>query len=300
MDLNLVTAFVRVVEAQSFTLAAKSLRLPKSSVSRRVTELENQLGVRLLKRTTRKLSLTEAGRSYFEQAERALVGLEAAADAAAGIDADPRGIVRVTAPVDLGALALADVLAEFAEKYPEIHVELSLNSRIVNLVEEGFDLAIRAGRTHDASLVARRIGSDDLGIYASRGYLERRGRPKTLSDLARHDCVLFHGAHGKAIWRLHGPKDEISTVEVRGPVGTDELLFVCRAVESGIGVGLLPIVAASACTEHNKLDVERILSEYSVRGNDVKVLTPAGAKRPRRVTLLRDFLIEKLTLRCAG
>src|SRR5262249_44709019 len=197
----------------------------------------------------------------------ALAGLDAAADAAAGIDADPRGIVRVTTAVDIGALGLADILAEFSQKYPEIHVELSLNSRIVNLVEEGFDLAIRAGRTHDASLVARRIGSANLGIYASRGYLERRGRPKALSDLARHDCVLFHATHGKTIWRLHGPRDEISTVEVRGPVGTDELLFVYRAVESGLGIGLLPIIGASACAQHGKFDVERILSEYGVRGN---------------------------------
>jgi DNA-binding transcriptional LysR family regulator len=300
MDLNLVTAFVRVVEAQSFTMAAKSLRLPKSSVSRRVTELENELGVQLLQRTTRKLSLTEAGRSYFEQAERALAGLEAAADAAAGIDADPRGIVRVTTAVDIGALGLAEILADFSRKYPEIHVELSLNSRIVNLVEEGFDLAIRAGRTRDASLVSRRIGSADLGIYASRRYLEKRKPPEQLSDLAHHDCILFHAKHGKTTWRLHGPGDEISTVDVRGPVSTDELLFVFRAVEVGLGIGLLPFLAVTACSEHGKLDVQRLLPEYSVRGNELQVLTPAGAKRPRRVTLLRDFLVENLTLRSSG
>src|SRR5690242_4732712 len=115
MDLNLVSAFVRVVEQQSFTAAAKSLGLPKSSVSRRVTELEEELGVQLLHRTTRKLALTEAGRSYFEQAERALTELQSAAESAAGMDTEARGIVKVTAPVDIGIMALGDILAEFAQ-----------------------------------------------------------------------------------------------------------------------------------------------------------------------------------------
>src|SRR6185295_19429737 len=159
MDLNLVTAFVRVVEAQSFTLAAKSLGLPKSSVSRRVTELETELGVQLLQRTTRKLSLTEAGRSYFEQAGKAIAGLEAAAEVAAGMDTEARGVVRLTAPVDLGVMGFAELIGEFRSRYPEIHVELSLNSRLVNLVEEGFDIAVRAGKSEDVSLVRRRVGS---------------------------------------------------------------------------------------------------------------------------------------------
>src|SRR5687767_11126812 len=118
MDLNLVTAFVRVVEQQSFTSAAKALGLPKSSVSRRVTELEEELGVQLLHRTTRKLALTEAGRSYYEQAERALSELQAAAESAAGMDTEARGVVRVTAPFDIGVLGMAEMLAEFAQIYP--------------------------------------------------------------------------------------------------------------------------------------------------------------------------------------
>src|SRR5262245_47426625 len=119
MDLNLVTAFVRVVEAQSFTRAARSLGLPKSSVSRRVTELEKELGVPLLHRSTRKLALTDAGRAYFEQAERALAGLEAAAENAAGMDTEPRGTVRVTMPVDIGVMGFAELLAEFTRRYPD-------------------------------------------------------------------------------------------------------------------------------------------------------------------------------------
>lgn len=299
MDLNLVTAFVSVVEQQSFTSAARVLGLPKSSVSRRVTELEEELGVQLLHRTTRKLALTEAGRSYFEQAERALTELRAAAESATGMDVEARGIVRVTAPVDIGVMGLADVVAEFVAEYPEIHVELSLSSKIVDLVEEGFDIGIRAGRSRDSSLVARRLGNSGLGLYGSPAYLKQRGRPKTLADLAEHDCVLFRGKHGKALWRLDGPDGEPSSIEVRGRVTVDDMLFVRQAIGVGLGIGLLPTIAIATCARVGALDpVERVLPEFSMSGAEVAVVTPSGPKRPRRVTLLRDFLVKRLTPRC--
>jgi DNA-binding transcriptional LysR family regulator len=299
MDLNLVTAFVSVVEQQSFTSAAKALGLPKSSVSRRVTELEEELGVQLLHRTTRKLALTEAGRNYFEQAERALTELQAAAESASGLDTEARGIVRVTAPVDIGVMGLADVIAEFVREYPEIHVELSLSSKIVDLIEEGFDIGIRAGRSRDSSLVSRRLGNAGLGIYASPEYLKQRGRPKTLAELASHDCILFRGKHGKAVWRLDGPDGDVSSIEVRGPVTVDELLFVRQAIGAGLGIGLLPTIVIATCSRVGAIDpVERILPEYSMGGAEVAVVTPSGPKRPRRVTLLRDFLVLRLTPRC--
>jgi DNA-binding transcriptional LysR family regulator len=299
MDLNLVTAFVSVVEQQSFTSAAKALGLPKSSVSRRVTELEEELGVQLLHRTTRKLALTEAGRSYFEQAERALTELQAAAESATGMDTEARGIVRVTAPVDIGVMGLADIVTEFVREYPDIHVELSLSSKVVDLVEEGFDIGIRAGKSHDASLVSRRLGNAALGLYASPSYLKLRGRPKTLEELAQHDCVLFRGKHGKALWRLDGPDGEVSTIEVRGPVNVDEMLFVRQAVGVGLGIGLLPTIVIATCNRVGALEpIERILPEFSVGGSEVAVVTPSGPKRPRRVTILRDFLVQRLARRC--
>jgi DNA-binding transcriptional LysR family regulator len=283
MDLNLVTAFVRVVEQQSFTGAAKALNLPKSSVSRRVTELEEELGVQLLHRTTRTLS-----------------ELNAAAESAAGMDTEARGIVRVTAPVDIGVMGLADILGEFLREYPDIHVELSISSRVVNLVDEGFDIGVRAGKTRDASLVARRVGNAALGLYASADYLQRRGRPRSLDELAEHDCVLFRAQHGKALWALEGPGGETSSVEVRGRINVDEMLFVRQAVGVGLGIGLLPAIVIASCARAKPLDVvERVLPELSMGGGtDVSVVTPSGPKRPRRVTLLRDFLVQRLAARC--
>jgi DNA-binding transcriptional LysR family regulator len=241
MDLNLVTAFVEVVESQSFTAAARALGLPKSSISRRVTELENVLGVPLLHRTTRKLALTDAGRAYFAQAERALTELRNAAELASGMDSEPRGIVRMSVPVDVGVMGLPQLLADFTHRYPDIHVELSLGTRDVNLREEGFDLGIRHGASHDASLVSRRMGHSPSGLFASPRYLDGRGRPQSIAELANHDAVLFRGKDGKAVWRLDGPNDATSTVEVSGRVSGDELLFVRHAITSGLGIGLLPL-----------------------------------------------------------
>jgi DNA-binding transcriptional LysR family regulator len=299
MDLNLVAAFVSVVDQQSFTNAAKALSLPKSSVSRRVTELEEQLGVQLLHRTTRKLALTEAGRSYYEQAEKALTELQNAAESASGMDTEARGIVRVTAPVDIGVLGIADIVAEFLREYPDIHVDLSLSSKVVDLVEEGFDIGIRAGKSRDASLVARRLGTSALGLYASPAYVKAHGRPKTLEDLTSHDCVLFRGRHGKALWRFEGPAGEPASVEVRGRVNVDEMLFVRQAVGLGLGIGLLPTITIASCNRVHTLEpVERVLPEYSMGGADIAVVTPSGPRRPRRVTILRDFLVERLAPRC--
>jgi DNA-binding transcriptional LysR family regulator len=301
MDLNLVKAFVCVVEGQSFTEAGKALGLPKSSVSRRVSELEDELGVRLLHRTTRKLTLTDAGRAYFEQAERALHGLDAAAEAASGLDREPRGIVRLTVPVELGVMSISDVLAEFTHRYPDIHVELSLDSRSVSLAEQGFDIGIRTGSSLDTAVVARRLGASHAGMFASFEYVERRGAPKSLEELATHDCILLRAQQQKATWRLEALDGSVSTVEVRGRISTDETLFVWQAVRSGLGIGILPLHTVSACTAAGRIPPSvRVLPDYAVRGAELQVVTPSGAKRPHRVTLLRDFLIESLGSRCRG
>jgi DNA-binding transcriptional LysR family regulator len=299
MDLNLVSAFVKVVESQSFTGAAKALGLPKSSISRRVTELEKELGVELLRRTTRKLSLTQAGQAYFEQAERALNGLAAAAETAAGLDSEPRGVVRMSSTFELGVLGLAELLAEFAQLYPEIVVDVALGWQRGDLAEAGFDIGLRSGRVEDASLVTKRLGAAELGLFAAREYLERRGRPRELADLAAHDCVLFRGQQGRALWHLEGPGGVIGSVAVHGHVNADETLFVRQAVVAGMGIGLLPVLVSPRCARQEQAaSVERVLPEYALTGEVLHVVVPAGTKRPRRVTLLRDFLVERLTQRC--
>src|SRR5262245_60981856 len=200
VDLRRVAAFVRVVEAGSFSAAAVALRLPTSSVSRAVAGLEDELGVRLLHRTTRKLTLTDAGQAYFARMQAVLAEANEATQEALTSASDPRGQVRVTAPVDLGVLFLPPIIAELAARHPRLTIEMSLTSRRVDLVEEGFDLAIRAAVLEDSSLVARKLGMTDLGVFAAPAYVDRRGRPRTVADLAAHDCVVYRTRGGAMPW----------------------------------------------------------------------------------------------------
>ena len=295
MDLNHVAVFARVVELESFTAAAAQLGLPKSSVSRTVARLEDELGVRLLQRTTRKLHLTEAGQAYYERARVGLNGLEEAASAATNMSTEPRGTVRLSAPGDIGALHLADLVARFVRQYPLVQVEISLSSRFVDLVAEGFDLALRAGKMSDSNLVVRRIGTDSLGLFASTSYLRKRGRPKTLAQLALHECVLFRAKNGKCDWNLTGP-DGVETVTVRGSVNVDDMSFVQQAVNAGVGIALLPCVAVKLAARRGAVPRPvRLLPEYSVTGGSLSVVSPSARFQPASVLAFRDFLVADLT-----
>ncbi len=294
MDLNRVAIFARVVEHGSFTAAAKSLGLPKSSVSRSVTRLEDDLGVRLLRRTTRQLSVTDAGREYFQRARTALDGLDEAANAVSDREREPQGVVRLTAPVDIGVSVLSDILPRFTAAYPKIHVELSLSARVVDLVEEGFDLAVRAGRLRDSSLVARKLAESPGGLFASPEYLKRKKKPRKLKDLASHDCVLFRAHGGRATWELLGPHG-VETVDVGGTVSGDDMMFVQEAVRYGLGIGVLPTFL-SGCVARESGFV-RVLPDYASQPSTIHLVSPSARQVPVRVALLRDFLFEELRSR---
>lgn len=285
-----IAAFVRVVEAESFTAAAQQLGLPKSSVSRSVARLEEELGVRLLQRTTRRLHLTEAGSTFYHKARAALAALEEAALAAADHGHEPRGTVRLTAPVDLGEF-LAEPLARFVGAHPQIQVDLVLTARLVDLVREGFDMALRASRLKDSSLVARKLGSFADGLYAAPGYLKRHGTPATLAELAQHECVLFRARSGRATWTLRGPKGE-EPIEVHGSITADDLTFVVHAAEAGAGVAYLPHVLAARSVAGKRL--VRVLPAYCWTHADLSLVLPSGRHVPARVALLRDFLAQAL------
>lgn len=290
-DLGLVAVFVKVVELESFTAAATALGLPKSSVSRSVTQLEEGLGVRLLQRTSRKLSLTDAGRGFFDRVREPLNGVVDAMGTAADSSRTPAGTIRFTAPPDMGHALLGAPLAEFVRKYPQIRVDLTLTSRVVDLVQERFDLALRATeRLEDSSLVARRLGGPQLGLFASAAYLKRRGTPTTVAELEDHDCVLFRAHDGRAVWRLRGPNSSES-VNVSGAINVDDMAFVRRVVVEGAGIGLLPGL--------RERELVHLLPDHSLEATAVLYLVmPSGKHVPARVTLLRDFLVERLKTAC--
>jgi DNA-binding transcriptional LysR family regulator len=292
MDYNRVALFVRVVESASFTAAAAATGLPKSTVSRSISHLEADLGVRLLQRTTRKLALTDAGQAFYDAVRPPVAAIDEADAVTRERGADPRGAVRVSAPPDF--LRLAPLVAELSRKHPGIRVELALTSRNVDLVSEGFDLAVRAGRLEDSTLVARRVGPAEQALFAAPAYLRRRGRPKGAADLGAHDWVLYRATGGRASLQLRAPDGSEHAVEVGGAIVADSMGFCCAAVEAGAGLALLPVLSVVDMLAAGT--VEPVLPGWSYGGGGaVYVVLPTARHVPARVAVVRDFLVERLT-----
>jgi DNA-binding transcriptional LysR family regulator len=297
VDLNLVHIFARVVELGSFTAAAAALGVPKSSVSRALVRLEESLGVRLLQRTTRRLGLTQAGERYLAEVRAPLARVAEASDEIAEMGKEPRGLVRVSLAPPMGERMLTDLFVAFSRLHPQIRVELVVASRRVNLIEEGIDLALRAGKLDDSSLVARKLAVAELGLYAAPSYLERRGAPRRFSELAVHACVLHKTGSGLLPWRLSGPRG-VEHVEVTGPIVADDLDTVRLLTVGGLGVALMPDVAVRTDVERGTL--VRVLPAYALRGAAVHLVSVPLRHVPVRVKLLRDFLIAEIPKRLAG
>ena len=289
--LNEVEAFVAVVQARGFTRAAERLGIPKSGVSRRVARLEATLGVRLIHRTTRSFHLTEVGARYFERASRALTELEEARSEASSSSGSPTGVVRITVPTDAGAGPVVRALAKFILEYPEVRVEVETSARFVDLVAEGFDLALRGGKLQDSTLVARKLGGVPFILVASRDYIARRGLPARLSDLSEHECILFRTKNGRSAWTLNGPRGAES-VDVKGRLSGSDYAFVMGAVVAGAGIAFVPSAAMPCDTSH----IVRVLPDYEGPQGIFHLVYPSSRLLPQRVVLLRDFLIEHLKL----
>jgi DNA-binding transcriptional LysR family regulator len=294
MNLNGIKVFVHVVEARSFTRAAENLGITTSGVSRSLMKLEEELGIRLLQRTTRKLSLTAAGHTYFEQVKGALALVDEASAAAAELGEQPRGSVRLTAPPGL-VVWLIPFIAEFQERYPKVGVELSCSQDIVDLVEHGLDLAVRIGRVQDSSLIARRVGRLVTGLFASREYIRRNGRPRKPADLANHDCVLFRGQGGKDTWRLRDGDREY-LVDVTGSLDVDDIPSAHQAIAAGIGIGSIALFTVGTLK-----GLVRVLPRCVYADLPINLVSPSRRLEPARVVLFRDFLAKKLIgMRCGG
>ncbi len=196
----------------------------------------------------------------------------------------PRGTLRVTAPVDVGHELLADVVASFVARYPTVQVDVVLTNRIVDMVAEGIDVAIRAGRVADSTnLVARRVGQTEFGLFAAPSYLERRGIPERPEDLATHDCVLFRSQGGKARWKLLGPAGETS-VEVQGPINADDFSFVRASVRAGVGIGFIPTFPIPELT--------RVLPSHALAAGAVWVVYRRTPHLPAAIRAFRDHVVE--------
>jgi DNA-binding transcriptional LysR family regulator len=296
MDLNRLTVFEAVARTSSFTAAARELGLPKSTVSRAVAGLEGELDVQLLVRTTRRVSLNAAGTALYDRIAPLLRQVGAALGEIPEREEQPSGVLRVTAPVDLGVLLLAEAVARYTARYPSVTVDLHLTGRVVDLVAEKFDLALRvARRLEDSTLVARKVAPIAFRLYASPLYLARRGTPRADAELSGHDWVVFRGGPQKL--RPVGPR-EVVGVTGRDRIVCDDLLFARDAIRAGAGVGLLPTFLAEPDVLAGTL--VRVLPRREQLVGHLYVVTPAAKHVPAKVTAFRDLVVELLAASVRG
>lgn len=271
VDLNEITVFVKVAQAGSFTLAAKQLGMPKSTVSARISSLEKRLGITFIQRTTRQLNLTQAGRSYFERCLRALHEIESAESELANAQGEPQGTLKITAPSTLGSSLLPEILADYMKAYPKVNVELILSDRLVDLVAEGVDLAIRGGALGDSSLIQKKLGISYFAPFASPAYLKKRGTPGHPKDLRDHQCLQFTPL-GRDKWEFTREKLRVS-VPLSGKIVIDDLHTIKEVAINAGGIALLPTFLCGSEAKGGKL--VRVLPEWVSLPRPVSFVYPS-------------------------
>ncbi|MFZ5446437.1 MAG: LysR substrate-binding domain-containing protein [Myxococcota bacterium] len=292
MNLRRLSVFVKVVDEGSFSGAARALDLPRSAVSQAISGLERELGVRLLNRTSRAMTITEAGLTLHRRAAPALRAIDEASLEVTDHQGSLRGRVRLTAPVELGTRLLEPVLSRFLTRNPGVELDVVLTSKVLDLTEEAIDLAVRNGPLRDESLVARRLGGaaagQSAGLFAAPGYLAAHGQPRRLRELEAHAAIVVRAGRGRASWKLTGP-DGAVTVEVRPKLSVDSWGYALRAALSGVGVALLPTFLCAAEVKRGQL--VRVLPSWGLPESTLWLVYPSGRYLPRAVAAVRDALL---------
>jgi DNA-binding transcriptional LysR family regulator len=286
-----IAVFVRVVERGSFTLAAEDLELSRAVVSKYLSRLEERLATRLLNRTTRRLSLTEAGAALFEASRGAIERIEEAQAAVARFQKAPRGRLRVSAPMSFGILHLGHVVADFAHAHPAITLDLRLDDRYVNLVEEGFDLAIRIGTLTDSSLVARRLASTRTVACASPAYLAEHGTPEAPEDLAAHECLVYSYSTTANVWRFTAADGREIPVALTGTFRINNGIVLAEAAAADRGVVVSPTFYVGPMIREGRL--RRILGTYELPTLGIHAVYPQTPHVPPKVRAFVDFLVQR-------
>lgn len=281
-------AFVKTVELGSMAAAARRLDCTRAQVSKQMAELEHAFGVRLIERTTRKLSLTPAGDVFYQHALRVLDELKGAEHAVQNVLEMPAGVMRISAPVSFGRLHVVPLLPRFADDYPQVQCELVLSDRVTDLIEEKFDIALRLTDAPPANVVARKLAAVTRVICASPAYLARRGEPRIPEDLLHHDCFAYLRGRSESEWNLRSPSGSVATIPVRGKFQVNNVDSIFDAVLQGHGLAILPTYLCGAAIARGELvSVLREHEPISTFGRHIYACYPAS-----RVQLpkLRVFL----------
>jgi DNA-binding transcriptional LysR family regulator len=285
-----IRAFTKVVVHGSYSEAARELRLSRSAVSKHVSDLEEELGVQLLNRTTRSARPTESGQAYYERCVAILADLEEADLATTRAQAEPRGILRVNAPMSFGTLHLGEAVADFMGKYPELQIQLILSDQLIDPVQEGFDVTLRIADLPSSSLIARKIVPANRVLCAAPAYLERRGTPQHPNDLRTHDCLSYgHLATGNQ-WKLTGP-DGDHWIPIPWTLCTNNAEVLRDAAVKGRGIALLPTFIAGADLRQGTL--RGILADYKAPELSLYAIYPPNRHLSVKVRLFIDFLVGR-------
>ena len=296
--LGAMQIFVQVVESGSFARAAERLGISTSACSRQVSDLESHLGARLLNRTTRKLSLTESGRAYHERALQLLADVEEAEQAASQSTNAPRGTLRLTCPMNFGLSHVAPAAADFLARYPQVKFDLSVSDRIVDLVEDGYDMAVRIGQVGSINLVARKLGEMRALPCASPDYLARCGEPKVPRDLVRHNCFTYANAPHPGQWRFVDGQGREQTVQVSGNAHANNGDMLCALAVRGAGIVYEPDFIVGADLAAGRL--VRLLPDYEGLRADIWAVYPSRRHLSAKVRAFVDFLAERFGREGAG
>ncbi|MDH4555885.1 LysR family transcriptional regulator [Pseudomonas sp. BN417] len=284
--------FCSVARRSSFVAGATELGISPAHVSKRIAMLEESLGVKLFNRTTRRVNITADGEAAFAWAQKILEDVEGMVEALSGLRGEPTGVLRIATSLRLGRDYLSPVLSLLRQRYPGLEVWLELLDRRVDLIGENFDIDLRVGEVHEPHLIAHKIAESYRMLCAAPAYLERHGQPRTLADLAQHDCLLFRERElGFGVWRLSGPNGE-ETVKVTGPMASNHSDVVRQWAHEGHGVIMASVWDAAPSIRAGKL--VQVLPAYR-QAADVWAVTAARASGSAKVKLCIDFLAEKLT-----
>ena len=283
--------FCAVIEAGGFAPAADRLGLSTTAVSRHVAQLETQLGIRLLQRTTRRMRPTDEGLAYYERCTQVLHELDEADALVSGTALRPSGRLRITAPIALATLRLAPALAEFARLHPQLELDLVLSDHLVDLTEEGIDIAIRVGRVGNENLVARQIAETEILLAASPEYLQRAGEPKTLDDLSRHACITYSHERQANHWTFCLPDGEERPIRVNSRINANNGTLLAEMAAAGCGITRAPCFILGPLIEAGRL--KRVLPELPPQTLPVHAVYPTRRHLSAKVRALTDFLIAR-------
>jgi DNA-binding transcriptional LysR family regulator len=293
-DLNDLQFYAMVVEHGGFAAAERALGIPKSRLSRRIAQLETELGVRLLQRSTRKFAVTDVGQSVYRHAQTMLAEAQAAREAVDRVSATPRGSIKVSCPVAIAQEVLGPILPEFMKKHPQVRVQMHVSNRRVDVIQEGFDIAIRVRSqlTDDGEMVARSFGQLRELLVASPRYLDRVGRPQIPSDLAHHTTLSMSEDDSRQRWTLHGPDGQVQKVDLTPTLMAHDFPLLMAAAREGMGVVLLPELTCAEAIRRGELEV--VLPQWNLPQGICHAIYPSRRGLLPAVRVFIDFLAERL------